>query len=789
METVDLSNRPAFLALTVGQVLDMAYTVKLNVSDGTYTQNTTTTVYPAATSQGMTNVGAGTMVIAADGDMSTDMPFPSYAWTLTCKETDTTRTPPVQKDCSPAPVLHDADKRNPWFIATKVADYTLVSNAAKTWAASTTYSAGDYVQAANLLYKTAAGGTSGSTAPSAMSSVPVDGTVNWTFIQMVPTLTVHADKFAGMSSCVACHGAGSTVGAPTAQYAAWPSSAHANFNWRNSSQPAMTLFQAGINGIASSHYNGACVECHTVGSEAAVKGNDGFSDRAAAEGWVFPSVLAATNYDSVPADLKQLNGIQCENCHGPVNPMDGGAHRPAVSYNAQVCARCHDEAPNHDKYELWQQSPTGHSLRSLALRGAADRSNPNLSVSGSPSGTGTSAGTGYASYGAGSCARCHTAQGFAAYVQQQLNDKCAGADTTPINQLYDCYLNPPGTTVGQNPANFPSGYQTTLLNYYTQTLGLTAANVEPQTCQTCHDPHTTQLRLTGDTHMLMAGFRVQNAGQGALCMLCHNGRNGVRNDTTTAFPNAVVNTGSSAHVVQSIATAHDATQAEVLAGENAFFIAHDGNSKSKHLTYLKNSCADCHVNIAGPSGSKSAYGPNHTFKVDGTICATCHSQTAAQVLAVQDQFDAAMAAASTAIGNAALKALQNAVASAPTATIKVGTVTKPVSAISAIAGPTSSGTSSLKFTFNDTTPATTATASLTSITWVANLPTGATAGDPAFSLTGLLARGIWNYYGLATDGSRGVHNPTFTLTVLANTKTAIDNYTNSGTLYAGVAAP
>lgn len=96
------------------------------------------------------------------------------------------------------------------------------------------------------------------------------------------------------------------------------------------------------------------------------------------------------------------------------------------------------------------------------------------------------------------CARCHSEQGFVAWLDQLKKGN-------------------PGNLVG------PDGKPATV--EYLKGLGLTKDQVKPITCQTCHDEDG-DLRLVHDTPMLPSGFRAVGVGSGALCMACHNTRNG-----------------------------------------------------------------------------------------------------------------------------------------------------------------------------------------------------------------------------------------------------------------------
>ncbi|MDP2960065.1 MAG: cytochrome c3 family protein [candidate division Zixibacteria bacterium] len=152
-----------------------------------------------------------------------------------------------------------------------------------------------------------------------------------------------------------------------------------------------TMFQKGIDGIASDHYGPGCISCHTVGYDKDVAANNyGFDDVADSLGWTFPTTLQPGNFDSMVVhypDLANLANIQCENCHGP-GSRHGGENRYnriAVSFNAGVCAYCHDSGSHHIFPYQWKHSKHPNSADEPGSPGYMNRS---------------------------SCSRCHTAQGY-----------------------------------------------------------------------------------------------------------------------------------------------------------------------------------------------------------------------------------------------------------------------------------------------------------------------------------------------------------------------------------------
>ena len=276
------------------------------------------------------------------------------------------------------------------------------------------------------------------------------------------TQNITAGTYAGINTCALCHSGG--VVAPD-KYTAWSQTKHA------------TKFTRGINGFEGDHYSGSCIKCHTVGYDANTNAvNGGFDDIAKQLGWTFPTTLNTNNWDAVPAALKNLANIQCENCHGPGSGHANGelfnTFSPeaktsiAVTFDAGNCAQCHDSKPYHSKSAEWNNSLHARPTRSPAR---ADRPQ---------------------------CARCHTGGGFAQY-----------ADTLGTTNIY--------TT---NNAN----------TVYTAI-----------TCATCHDSHDAtnphQLRA-GPNITLGDGTSVTNAGSGGFCMNCHQSRNGSVSNSIVKYP-------------------------------------------------------------------------------------------------------------------------------------------------------------------------------------------------------------------------------------------------------------
>ncbi|HET9552181.1 MAG TPA: hypothetical protein VFP50_04375 [Anaeromyxobacteraceae bacterium] len=395
-------------------------------------------------------------------------------------------------------------------------------------------------------------------------------------------LTVVAGTFTGASkTCGVCH-TGALQASVNAKFDEWANSAHGNYFFKtgvpaglDTTIPnATTIFAAGIDGAIGKFYSQSCLGCHTVGYDATPSAqNNGFDDLAKSLGWKFPDVSTVdyTRYaTAVPGQLQQMAGIQCESCHGPLSQHQGGfatTLKPKAEFAAETCNVCHDALTHHDKGWMYQQSK--HADSSLAMLEA------------------TVEGRGaFAAH----CGRCHSAQGFVTWLSQQ---QCGNPGSIAIPDASNTQCNP-ATAVPATVA-------------FLQGLGLTTAQVQPQTCQACHDPHTTTLRVEDATKLLPSGFSVTGAGSGALCMMCHNSRNGAHGDAVA---------------VTAFTAPHAADQSDVFMGQNAYFV---GASTVSGHTAVADTCVGCHVAIVPSTLTSSTTFPNHSFGTDTSICVKCHS--------------------------------------------------------------------------------------------------------------------------------------------------------------------
>ena len=476
-----------------------------------------------------------------------------------------------------------------------------------------------------------------------------------------------------------------------------------------------------------------CAVCHTVGYDAGAN-NDGFDDAMADEEWDVPyghEGAYMTMFEDYNETAQRAN-IQCENCHGPgggsglhLNGVVGDAAR--VSQSSDLCASCHGEPLRYGRFQQWKLS--GHSDYGLATTQATvDRLGPI----------------------AGHCGRCHSVQGFLRWSGQ--------GDLTRWIQ-------------GSNGNALPPELAG---------IGLTAAEVHPVTCVACHDPHAQRssssepssatVRIDGDTPMLPAGFRAVGVGRGALCMMCHNTRSGAHDDYNPQT---------------SLAAPHVSAQADVLMGENAFFVR--PGVRSPHAL-IENTCTTCHMALEAPpeSLSHNGGGTNHTFAASTEICGYCHGAFDGDGL--QRSIDRQLEALERSLGEAATLVLQAAGtvqvrAFDPTRDVYSSRATNDLDLVLDIeANPVTSvrvtegrGQLALYLELADAIEIEWADDSRTRThDFAVQLRAFADeAGEPVFEPGDVLALAAWNYLLLRADDSHGVHNPGFYVDVVTATVRAV----------------
>lgn len=557
----------------------------------------------------------------------------------------------------------------------------------------------------------------------------------------LPTVTADAN-------CTVCH---SVPAIAPDMFTSWSKTPHATF------------FATGVNGLTS---NGStCVACHTVGAEPApLAKNNGFDDVAAANGWVYPLVKKIGNWlgmwsDPKSAQVARMSNIQCENCHGP-NVSSGhkttataGLTGLRVSLDASVCASCHASGTGHHNYSEWQQidPDTGYGHSKSAAGNASFTTS-------------------------GSCARCHTAEGFLVY----------------LNQLT-------GGNIGSLPATVMS----------TQVTPDIAHSV---TCAACHDPHdasvsgisftnpakpgvpsSTQLRVFNDTKLLPSGFSVSGFGAGALCVVCHNSRNGAQTGSTTATylheDGETYNGGNPT----GYSAPHQAAQGDVFAGRNAYFMGAGAMPMlSKHAN-IEETCVGCHMTLNPQThlSHGAAATSKHVFYIrdqdKGKVCSNCHGATdgealvksiedgltalgAKMVSSVKAKLDAATAAAPVYFKNVYLVDDKGAVVlNSAKAEVTANFVYDGANKYASIVNTEVHG--QIGHTYTLTNPITVSVSGVNYTVKSFEVGIGSMYSNSAmttnvYALSGNMVRAGWNYYLIEGDQSKGIHNPSFATSVI-----------------------
>jgi len=715
--------RKGFVPVSAQQLTQMSYAVDCVVTDKAgFTKTLTVTVPPATLAQGNGIVPRNQIVIVS-------LPGNTAAQTLT-------------KPASSTATLNEASSANPWFIPDVIGDYTV---------AGLKVNVGDFTSAA--------------------------------------------------ADCGVCH-TGKVATSVDAKFKDWANSAHGNHYfkfmeyddtgklvWKNgkdgkpipaptadttifwTAPGAMTTFQFGLTGAEGSHYGANCVACHSTGFNL-LAANGGMDDAQAAAGWVFPDLKAAlggdattkapvdTVWKAIPDSVKKYAGMQCESCHGPLgnHASSKGLIQPVGEYDIAACAVCHDKPKNHDRVWLFRQSK--HSNLELAVdEGTVEQRGVSTS-----------------------CFRCHAAQGFVQYLKNK------DADPTQIVRPVD--LPAPATctpapvapaTIDPNCPCTPAAGQTTCKGdpafyKFLSDLGLNKAEVQPITCAACHDPHTTGLRIEGDTGPLGNGYQVKGAGAGAVCMVCHNTRNGQRGD--------FINTAS-------VGGPHAPVQTDLFMGLNAYFVG-AGGSFSKHAA-VGDTCVGCHMKLHPDTLAPT--NTNHTFAVDSSICKECHGEDV-NTEALEGQFLYYRGMLETAFGTAFTAGVGGATPSWY-ALVPNKDTSKAPALVNYTVGPVSivpSGRSfNLAMTFkspvDDGNGGTTTTLTLNyknvSLSNVVNdaTTTKAAFATPLIKANGILAKANWNYWlvssvaldaaGKPTPAANVIHNPSFVWDVLSATTTKL----------------
>ena len=230
-------------------------------------------------------------------------------------------------------------------------------------------------------------------------------------------------------------------------------------------------------------------------------------------------------------------------------------------------------------------------------------------------------------------------------------------------------------------------------------------------------------------------------------MTCHNTRNGLHNDDNPP---------------ESYEAPHTPSQADVLMGENAYFVS--PSQRSPH-SLLADTCVTCHMDDSPPPAEYAASGSsNHAFTASLTICSDCHSDSlnaAALQAGTQAKLDSLSAAISSYL-----------IANLPAnVTVVVNGSSLNIAASNIVSAAPTEIHGQEGFTLTLSSPVTVAGASVSSVqTDVSDITSGSNA---VFAADSVLVKANWNYDLLTGDGSLGIHNPSWETQVIDATLAAL----------------
>ncbi len=315
----------------------------------------------------------------------------------------------------------------------------------------------------------------------------------------------------------------------------------------------------------------SCLQCHTTGYDSNSNAVDGgFYNLETLTNWTIPSVSTNGNYVSFENHYPSLAGLANVQCESCHGP--GSVHAGLLGDTSSPNWPGISVAEDAGDCNQCHDDPTHHPYGTQWLNSV------HAITTTIPAGN-------------ASCVGCHTAYGFIARV---------GGITNNVNLSY-----------------------------------------MPIDCQTCHEPHGATVP-TNNPHMirtltsvtLQDGTVVTNAGEGLLCMECHQAR---------------VQASSYATTYHSNFGPHHGPQADMLEGANGYTYG-QVIASSDHAS-ISNTCVACHMQIIPSTDPAFLFAGSHTFNVawSGTLtnppenlvaaCQQCHGTTVTNFNFPVENFD------------------------------------------------------------------------------------------------------------------------------------------------------
>jgi hypothetical protein len=311
------------------------------------------------------------------------------------------------------------------------------------------------------------------------------------------------------------------------------------------------IFSNGIDGYLGSHYSASCLPCHTVGYDTtpSAAADNGFYSVMQQTGWVFPKVLSPTNFAYMLAAYPTNANLANVQCENCHGP--GSQHAYALGNTNLITKTVYSGDCNqcHDSPPNESQGAQWYVSRHALTTGPS-------SVN---------------------CLPCHSANGFIARAAANTNGSYA-VTATPT------------------------------------------ATFAPISCQACHEPHGETVPA-GNPHLIRAmgavtmpdGTVVTNAGEGAVCLECHQNRNGSATNQLVEYP-----LGKSTWFGGSSFGAHDNPQGDMIEGINANTYGQTIPS-SAHCYSVTNLCVGCHMQTVASTDPAFLNAGGHTFNMSYTV--------------------------------------------------------------------------------------------------------------------------------------------------------------------------
>ena len=225
-------------------------------------------------------------------------------------------------------------------------------------------------------------------------------------------------------------------------------------------------------------------------------------------------------------------------------------------------------------------------------------------------------------YDAGACRRCHDSPPhYYTFDQYAITGHASAVWSSSFAQAAASQNNSLGNCIRCHDSK---GYINYTYGRTTNTTGWTEANQDDIGCSTCHDPHGSgnmaSLRFapaSGDTLGTGWNYSAVVTGEGKLCMSCHK----ARRDNVTYVPAGTVN---------STWGPHHSTQTDNLLGKNAAEFGAAYPTSMAHKS-LGGACVDCHMAKDTTAANMNKVG-SHTWRMHNadngydatTACRSCH---------------------------------------------------------------------------------------------------------------------------------------------------------------------